>query len=275
MYYSNKTTERILASLLLLSITLCMHAVSNSTAVGGIAFSPWGQICADSVAVLSSEVLRAEVSEIPVEYEANCRVLIYHTHTTEAYLQNPENRYENLAGRSDKPELTVKQVGEVLSKSFAQLGFDAHHDTANNEAQGYNNAYGLSDRLITDNIERNGEYLIHIDLHRDAYSKNTSPVVEIDGESVAKIMFVVGGKTSNSAQNQAFAAEIARELNNIHPELCEKVLVKSGSHFNQMHSDRSLLIEVGDNAVTVEEACRSAEYVAKAIGIVVGKTNKK
>ena len=61
------------------------------------------------------------------------------------------------------------------------------------------------------------------------------------------------------------------ELNAIHPKLCEKVLVATNSKYNQDYSDKCLLIEVGDNAVTVEEACNAAEYVAIAIGRVLAK----
>ena len=129
----------------------------------------------------------------------------------------------------------------------------------------------MSGELINSNIQANGEYTVYIDLHRDAYAQNTIPTVEIDGKSVAKVMLVVGGKSSNTEKNREFANKVAQELKAIHPSLCEKVLFATQSKYNQEYADRCLLIEVGDNAVTVEEACNASEYVALAIGRVLAR----
>lgn len=272
MYYSNKTVRRILASILILSAILYLSEINAYSA--NTYFLPINYLSNENkpLSVLSTNIVEQKDNTYP-EFNTNCKILLYHTHTNEAYLQSAENRYEHLASRSSDETLTVREVGNALCDAFAKLGYDSDHDSSNNEAQGYNNAYSLSDALINKNISENGQYLVHIDLHRDSYSKNTDPTIEINGKSVAKIMFVVGGKCDNADENYRFALSVADELNSLYPGLCEKVLFVKTSAYNQQYSNRSLLIEIGDNAVTVEEACNATQYVAQAIGKVLSKEN--
>ena len=199
----------------------------------------------------------------------NNKILIYHTHTNEAYLETTENRFQNLAARSDNYNLTVKAVGDALQKGFANMGIDSNHSVVNNERNGYSSAYKTSKECINEMVAQNGEYRVYIDLHRDAYVGGGMPTIEIDGKSVARVMLVVGGKAQGSDKNNAFALKVADELNKIHPKLCKKVLFVQNSIYNQDVSDHCLLVEVGDNAVSVEEACNAAEYVAKAVSKVL------
>lgn len=272
MYYSNKTIRRILSSILILSAILYLSQINAYSA--NTCFLPISYLSNENkhLSVISTNIAEQK-DNYHTEFNTNCKILLYHTHTNEAYLNSAENRYEHLASRSNDETLTVREVGNALCDAFAKLGYDSDHDSSNNEAQGYNNAYTLSNELINKNISENGQYLVHIDLHRDSYTKNTVPTMEIDGKSVAKIMFVVGGKCENSDENYKFALSVANELNSSYPGLCEKVLFVKNSAYNQQYSNRSLLIEVGDNAVTVEEACNATPYIAQAIGKVLSREN--
>ncbi len=196
------------------------------------------------------------------------RILVYHSHTTEAYLEEVGTRGEKLASRSGNYYLTVNYVGEVLCDKLAEYGIDSDHDKNNNEAEGYGRAYILSKEGIYRMIEENGEYSVYIDLHRDSYSKGSKPTVEIDGRSVARIMLVVGGRSEHGEADRALAEKLMKALNEIHPQLCEKVLWVSSSDYNQI-SDTSLLIEIGDNGVSVSEAAAAAEYAALALAKVI------
>lgn len=275
MFYTKRTASRIIACILAMCVSVLMLQL-NETGANAIIkiFSPYSILQAyndTAISVMGTAFTEQRPSDTVPDYSTNCKILIYHTHTNEAYLESSQNRYENLAGRSPNSELTVQAAGSALSDMLISLGFDNDHNTANNEANGYNQAYKMSSALIDTSIQANGEYTVYIDLHRDAYAQNSIPTVEIDGKSVAKIMFVVGGKSPTADKNREFANKVAAELNAIHPKLCEKVLVATNSKYNQDYSDKCLLIEVGDNAVTVEEACNAAEYVAIAIGRVLAK----
>ncbi|MBE5817630.1 MAG: hypothetical protein E7312_01075 [Clostridiales bacterium] len=275
MFYTKRTVSRIMACIFAMCISVLMLQM-NETGANAIIkiFAPYSILQTNnntSISVMGATATEQRPSEALPSYSTNCKILIYHTHTNEAYLESAQNRYENLAGRSPNSDLTVQAAGSALSDMLISLGFDNDHDTTDNETNGYNQAYKQSATLINSNIKQNGEYTVYIDLHRDAYTHNSIPTVEINGKSVAKIMFVVGGKSPTATKNREFANKVAAELNAIHPNLCEKVLFASNSKYNQDYSDKCLLIEVGDNAVTVEEACNAAEYVAIAIGRVLAK----
>lgn len=199
----------------------------------------------------------------------NGKILIYHTHTNEAYLSSESERSVHLASRSSDASLTVKAVGEAMKNGFASWGRGCDHDITNNEAQGYGKAYKMSYVSVDNMIEKNGKYAAYLDVHRDAYISGTVPTVNINGENVARIMLVIGGKSPHAEQNHAFARKVMEELNKIHPQLCEKVLYVQSSGYNMIESDNCMIVEVGDNNVTVQEACRAAEYVAEAVSKVL------
>ncbi len=110
-----------------------------------------------------------------------------------------------------------------------------------------------------------------LDIHRDAYTKNSwdPKYVVIDGQRVARILVVVGkgegyDDKPNYQQNLLFAQELTDNLNKIHPDLAKEVLIKSG-RYNQHLSDKCLLIEIGHHENTLEEALAATKYVSQAI----------
>ncbi len=284
MHY-NKILFRLITSLFVMVMTVYVSlsetSVNASTEHKNTLFSPFAYIGAipdedekikiENVEKTEDDDTRHDVETDDENMSTNNRILVYHSHTTEAYLESAENRYENLASRSSVESLTVKKVGEALCDAFAKYGIDSDHDKTNNEAKGYSYAYTESRETIAKNVDMNGEYKLYIDLHRDAYVKNTVPTVEIDGKSVAKIMLVVGGKSLYADENYALAKKIEKELDAIHPDLCEKVRYVSSSIYNQDISTSCILVEIGDNAVSIEEACNAAEYAAMAISKVLNK----
>lgn len=287
-----KTRNRLLLSSLLLVLIICISTKSNAIADADISRKTYMPFAIINQADINGDSYDGdyfqymEISErkdAQSEYifdldglttekntNTNSKILIYHTHTNEAYLENEENRFQNLASRSGEYGLTVKAVGDALVESFAVMGIDSDHDVTNNEQNGYSAAYKTSKKCIESSVESNGDYRVYIDLHRDAYVNNTQPLVEIDGESVARVMFVVGGKSKYASANNAFALKVADELNKIHPQLCKKVLLVQSSLYNQDVSDHCLLVEIGDNSVSVAEANRAAQYVAVAVARVLG-----
>ena len=286
MYY-RKTKNKLLACIILLALVMFMFSNNTSLADTSVppasAFCPWNVIGSelisqssdyydsDYISLLNVESARDAVhDEVPLPTaENNNKILIYHTHTNEAYLESDESRFINLASRSQNAAFTVQEVGKALKNEFAVLGIDSDHDTTNNEAQGYKMAYKMSYASVDTMIEQNGDYIAYLDVHRDAYIANTVPTVTINGESVARIMLVVGGQSPHAEQNHAFARAIMEELNKIHPQLCEKVLYVQSSKYNRIEADNCVIVEVGDNNVTVSEACRAAHYVALAISKVL------
>jgi len=202
-------------------------------------------------------------------------ILIYHTHTFEAY-RKAGNSYSEIAdARTRDNRYNVVAIGTALAAEFLNhYGVQAMHDTANHEEPELATAYARS--LDTLNEYKLKENQILIDIHRDAFSQSSwdPEYVVINGQKVARIMFVVGKGANYDEQpawrrNLAFAQAITDELNRICPGLAREVKIKDG-RYNQHLSPNAVLIEVGHHENTLQEALNAVPYLAEAIMNVVG-----
>ena len=222
--------------------------------------------------------LKAEDYSAPELAQSGPQILVYHTHTCEAYTQSEKDPYVATGSwRTDDQTKSVVRVGEALTKELREkYGFNVIHDMTDHEPPKLGTAYERS--LVTMQAYKNKyeNLTIYIDLHRDAYASKSgrSDSVEIDGKSVARLMFVVGtgeGKTGNGFKekpnwkaNYQLAKLVTDELNKINPKLARPVCVKTG-RYNQHVSDSCMLIEVGHNENSLEEALNAVPYVAKTL----------
>ena len=95
------------------------------------------------------------------------------------------------------------------------------------------------------------------------------------------MMFVVGtgegatgsgfGEMPDFESNYALAAAISTRLRKIDPSLARDIRVKTG-RYNQHISSQCLLVEVGHNMNTLEQALNAVDHLAAAIAGVAGKS---
>lgn len=215
----------------------------------------------------------SEAAEIPKSTKP-LRVLIYHTHTTEAYRPDGSDVYQKTSDyRTRDNTQNIVAVGEVLREELEKLGFAVFHDTTDNEppklATAYTRSLATMEKYQDENID------IYIDLHRDASgSANTEDIVEIDGKRCARMMFVVGKGVKkdgteydpkpNFEKTYAFANAVMENVCSYHENFMRKIRVKNG-RYNQHLSDHSLLLEVGHNMNTLQEAKNAVVYFAHAL----------
>ena len=201
-------------------------------------------------------------------------ILIYHTHTTEAYMQTETAQYrETSAWRTNDNTNNVVAVGETLKEILERdYGFTVIHDTTDHEPPKLSTAY---DRSLATMEKYHAEYpsvVLFIDLHRDAY--NTSENVPCDyltigGIETARLMLVVGKGEKYTekpyySSNIAFAERITNYLNMIDENLCRPVRIKTG-RYNQHVAPNCILVEVGHNANTLAQAKAAMPYFAESI----------
>lgn len=202
------------------------------------------------------------------------RILIYHTHTYEAYEQDPHNRYkETEKWRTQDSEHNVIAVGKALSAALRAQNVNVVHDTTVFELPTLEQAYDRSLQML-ETRKRNGEtYDLYIDLHRDALASTSTirRTINIAGEEIARFMVLVGKGTSGGytekpdwEANYALAVRISDALNKQHENLARNVKVKTG-RFNQHISKNCLLIECGINTNTLQEVIAGIPYLADAI----------
>lgn len=227
--------------------------------------------------VVSFEVIRSEETVRPDKVQA--RILIYHTHTWEAYEPTQEDAYEPTERwRTKDEDYNVVRVGAELKKELTELGFEVVHDRGVFEPPVLSSAYTRSLEML-EAYAANGEtFDYYIDLHRDAYSEGvykSNTVTGENGEELARLMMLIGkgtGETGGEAfdvkplweENLVLAQSLTDELNAITQGLCGAVKIKTG-RFNQHVSTRAILIEVGNNKNTLAQALASMPYLARAI----------
>ena len=196
------------------------------------------------------------------------RVLIYHTHTHEAYAQTAADPYsETESWRTEDQTHSVVRVGEALAALLTDYGFDVVHDTADYEYPKLNTAYARSlDMLET---KRGETFNLCVDLHRDAWDKSMAECACIGSQRAAQLMMLIGNGGNFDIKpdyeaNLAFAARLTDRINALCDGLCRPVMVKNG-RYNQHLFTPSVLIEVGHNLNTLDEALASMPVLAEAL----------
>lgn len=202
------------------------------------------------------------------------RILIYHTHTYEAYEQTMENPYREIEKwRTADDAHNVIAVGKVLAAQLTALGMQVTHDVSVFEPPTLDDAYTRSLTMLEKRKANGEQYDLYIDLHRDALASASTikRTVQIAGEEVARLMVLVGKGTTGGydekpafESNKAIAQRITDALNRQCEGLARDVKEKTG-RFNQHVDDCCVLIECGTNWNTLEEVVAAMPYLAQAI----------
>ena len=205
------------------------------------------------------------------------RVLIYHTHTWEAYEMTADTRYTPTETWRTKDErCNMVRVGDALSACLQELGFAVVHDRTAFEPPNLSAAYTRSLGMIRARLEAGETYDYILDVHRDAYSGlyNGANCVERDGKRIAYVMLLVGKGTGATGsgfderpdwpKNLELAQAITDEMNALVEGVSREVKIRTG-RYNQHVSTGALLIEVGNNRNTLEEALAACPVIAEAI----------
>lgn len=196
-------------------------------------------------------------------------ILIYHTHTHEAYEPEAGESYAALeAWRTDDTEHNVVQLGRALAQALREKGYTVIHDTTDHEQDSLDNSYVRSLETLESYSEH---FLLCIDLHRDAYVEGMRPCIEHNGERYAQLMCLVGRGDLYPAEekpdyekNLQFAQNITIRLNNVIPDICRNVTIKKG-RYNQHIGEYNLLIEVGHQKNSLQQALNSIPVLANGI----------
>jgi stage II sporulation protein P len=205
------------------------------------------------------------------------QVLIYHTHTHEAYTKTPGEDYVEAAKwRTVNNQFNIVRVGEALATELStKYGIGVVHDDTDTEVPVLGTAYERSLTVVQKNMDQYKDLKIIIDLHRDAYNTSINPnTVTINGVKAARVMFVIGtgeGKTGVGFAsrpdwkiNLALAQAVNDNLKKFDSQLSRDISIKTG-RYNQHLSAGAILIEVGNNENTLEEALATVPFLAQAI----------
>lgn len=205
------------------------------------------------------------------------QVLIIHTHTTESFTDSGKTKYSSSeSDRSTDNSKNMIAVGEVIKNVLEQHGIQTIHDTTFHDYPSYNGAYTRSMTTVKNNLAKYPSIKVVLDVHRDGIVREDGTKVkvaaDINGEKAAQCMFVIGSnatlKHDNWQENMKLACKLQNYANINYPNLMRPINVRK-ERFNQQVSTGSIIIEVGSNGNTLEEAKKGAEYIAKTLCAVL------
>lgn len=198
-------------------------------------------------------------------------ILIYHTHSQEGYSDSLDtSETETVVGVGDRLESLLR----------GKYGYNVLHHKGQYDVNDRDHAYSNSLPEITEIIEKNPSIKVVIDLHRDGVAETTRLAATIDGKPMAQIMFFNGlCRTAargpiNSLPNEylgdnlAFSFQLQLMANEYYPGLARRIYLK-GYRYNMHLCPKSLLVEVGAQTNTKEEAYNAMEPLADILDKVL------
>ena len=199
------------------------------------------------------------------------QILIYHTHSREGFADSvPGDENSGILG-----------AGEYLATLLRdRYGYNVvHNSDCYDKERDY--AYSNSLPAIEAILKEYPSIEVVIDLHRDSVAESTRLVTEIEGRQTARFMFFNGlsrvrelGEISylpneNLQGNLAFSFQLQKACEEYYPGLTRKIYLK-GYRYNMHLKPRTVLVELGAQNNTVQEAMNACGPLARVIDMVLG-----
>ncbi len=218
-------------------------------------------------------------SDLMISDKSKPSVLVYHSHTTEAYTLLDTGYYMSSDARSSDASKNVVRVGDELVKELERAGFKVIHDRTIHDTD-YNSSYDSSRAAVEKYLEEYPSIEVTIDLHRDdiTYSDKTKvkPTAKIMGKKAARMMIISGceyGLVKNFPDweyNLRFDLQVQRAVNEKYKGVMRPILF-SQRKYNMYETHNSFLLEIGTDANTLDEACYSARLFGNALGELMNR----
>lgn len=202
------------------------------------------------------------------------KVLITHTHATEAYAPNGSRFYDKKASdRSENKSENVVCVGDELAKVLESKGIKTVHDTILHDVPSFNGSYAHSLSTVNEYLKKYPSIQVVFDVHRDSivYDDDTKAKTstEIDGKTAAQLMFVVGTDQKGLynpdwRENMKAAIHFQSEISAKYPKLMRHINLRR-ERFNGHTTHASMIIEVGTSGNSLEEALYGIRLAGECI----------
>lgn len=198
------------------------------------------------------------------------QILIYHTHSLEGYRDSKEGDLdESVVGLGD-------YLTEILTERY---GFEVLHDRSTYDSV-RDRAYGVAGPALQKILEDNPTIEVVIDLHRDGVGKDTYLLTEVNDTVMAPVMFFNGLsytnkngalpslKNPNLQTNLAFSLQMELIASEYYPGFSRGIYLK-GLRYNMHYCSKSLLVEVGAQTNSLQEAMNAMPPLADVLNRVL------
>ena len=197
------------------------------------------------------------------------QVLIYHTHTTEAY---------GGTARSTDFTKSVCAVGDQIAAQLQAAGVGVLHDKTCHDYPAYDGSYDRSQATMRKDLKKYPGIQVTLDIHRDAMHRSDGTMLKttavVAGKKAAQLMILAGCDDDGSLNfpnwecNLRLALRLQKEIADDYPGLA-RPLDFCARRYNEHMTKGSLLIEVGTDANTLEEAQYTGTLLGKALARVL------
>lgn len=199
------------------------------------------------------------------------QILIYHTHSQETYA-------DSVAGDAST---SILGVGEYLSAILRQqYGYNVLHHMGLYDVESRDYAYSNAAKGLEQVLAENPSIEVIIDLHRDEMQEGVRLVTQLQGRATAKFMFFNGLSYTRERgeittlpnpyiqENLSFAFQMKLAADEYYPGLTRKSYLK-GYRYNLQYRPKSLLVELGAQTNTLEEAMNACPLLAHILDMVL------
>jgi len=202
------------------------------------------------------------------------QILIYHTHSQETFSENKSSK-------------SIVQVGSYLAKILReQFGYNVIHDTSTydlvNGKLDRNVAYDQARTGVSKILSDNPSINLVLDIHRDGVGKNTHLLCEVNEKDTAQIMFFNGMSRFKDEgeidylynpylrENLALSFQMKLNAEAYYPGFTRNNYLNAYK-YNLDLCEKCMLIELGAQTNSFEEAKNAAEPLAMLIHMTMGK----
>lgn len=209
--------------------------------------------------------------------EKGPQILIYHTHSQEGYKDSKKGDVST----------GVVGVGDYLTKLLEEkYGYQVLHHKGEYDVGDRQHAYTNAAPAIEALLKKYPSIKVVIDLHRDGVGEKTRLVTTLNGKKTAQIMFFNGLSRTTAigdiewlpnpyiADNLAMSFQLQLAAADLFPGLTRKIYLK-GYRYNMHFLPRSVLVEVGAQTNTFQEAKNAMVPLAKVLDLVLSGKNEK
>lgn len=196
---------------------------------------------------------------------------LYYTHTSESFIPSSGVAHSRGGQRGE-----IVDVGDALVKRLGTYGIATSQNTTINDYPSFMKAYDASEGTVKKMLAENPSIQMLFDIHRDA-DKRENYLATINGVQAAriKILVCVGQQDlvqPHWQQNHAFAKLIDAKLNQRYPGLSRGIQIENWRYNQHLHP-RALLIEVGCQETSREEAERGIEMLGDILAEIIAESN--
>ena len=206
------------------------------------------------------------------------RVLIIHTHGTEAYSDGSGIYDDSTSFRSQDTGRNVVAVGTVIAEELEARGVGCVHCETMHDIGDFYGSYDRAKESILYYLDKYPSIQYILDVHRDAIVRGENemiaPTVDTPEGRAAQVMLVMGTNAFGAdhptwEQNLSVACKLQTEMNAEY-NLARPINLR-GASFNEQFRSGSMLVEVGSSGNTLDQAKLAGRLFARALASTMEK----